>query len=431
MLVSIGTLICPNCSNRFSAYGSGFSLTAPVLAFASATDPDSDNTQDLDADFFEDIEGYTLRLVGTEGSATVGAFDIDVSNVIDATEAGNLEAAFTTGAIDDGVCSFKCRIEDGSGNALSDWSNTVSKTIDATAPALSSATDTATGQTTADVGVTTNEANGTLYCVVTTSSTSPTAAQVKAGQDNSSVAATFADDQAVDSTGVKAFSATGLAAGTAYTAHFMHEDAVGNQSTVVKGNGLTTDSGATTWNPSDKDADITLSNGNLTAAHLPTGGNDYQGVRATSGATTGKKYFELLCDILVSSTNWTLGISNASQALDNFVGSTNNSFGWAGDGSVYRNGAVVTTIQTFGDNSVLCVAVDLDAELIWFRTNGGNWNNSATANPATGTEGRDYSAIAAGPYFPTVSMHRSNEVAIANFGATAYAQTAPSGFGNW
>ena len=47
MLVSIGTLICPNCSNRFSAYGSGFSLTAPVLAFASATDPDTDNTQDL------------------------------------------------------------------------------------------------------------------------------------------------------------------------------------------------------------------------------------------------------------------------------------------------------------------------------------------------------------------------------------------------
>lgn len=115
---------------------------------------------------------------------------------------------------------------------------------DETAPTLSNATDTATGETTADVGVDTDEANGTLYVVVTTSSTSPTAAQVKLGQDNSAAAAAYASSQAVSSTGTKAFSATGLTASTAYTAHFMHEDAASNQSTVVKGNGFTTDSGA-------------------------------------------------------------------------------------------------------------------------------------------------------------------------------------------
>lgn len=108
----------------------GISFTAPVLAFVSATDPDSDNTQDLEADFSEDIEGYVVRLVGTFGSATVSEpYDVDSSNTIDAGEAAALEAAFTTGAIDDGVCSFKCRIENGSGTALSAWSNTISKTI--------------------------------------------------------------------------------------------------------------------------------------------------------------------------------------------------------------------------------------------------------------------------------------------------------------
>lgn len=108
----------------------GFSLTAPVLAFVSATDPSNDNTQDLTADFFESIVTKVVRLVGTFGSATVSEpYDVDSSNTIDAGEDAALEAAFTTGAIDDGVCSFKCRIEDGSGNALSDWSNTVSKTI--------------------------------------------------------------------------------------------------------------------------------------------------------------------------------------------------------------------------------------------------------------------------------------------------------------
>lgn len=110
--------------------GPGFSLTAPVLAFASATDPDSDNTQDFTADFYESIVTKVVRLVGTFGSATVSEpYDIDSSNTIDAGEDAALEAAFTTGAIDLGVCSFKCRIEDGSGNALSAWSNTVSKTI--------------------------------------------------------------------------------------------------------------------------------------------------------------------------------------------------------------------------------------------------------------------------------------------------------------
>lgn len=122
-------------------YNPGFSLTEPVLAFVSATTPSNDNTQDLTADFADSIVGNVIRLVGTFGSATVSEpYDIDASNTIDAGEDSAQEAAFTTGAIDDGVCSFKCRVEDGSGNALSDWSNTVTKTIDATAPTITSAT---------------------------------------------------------------------------------------------------------------------------------------------------------------------------------------------------------------------------------------------------------------------------------------------------
>jgi hypothetical protein len=127
------------------------------------------------------------------------------------------------------------------GGPASDYSATDSVTIDATAPTLSSPSGTTTGATTADLAVTTNEANGTLYGVVTTSSTSPSAAQVKAGQNHSGAAATFADDQTIASTGVKTFSATGLTAETEYWPHFMHEDAVGNQSAVSTGASFTTD----------------------------------------------------------------------------------------------------------------------------------------------------------------------------------------------
>lgn len=106
-----------------------FSLTAPVLAFASATDPDSDNTQDMDADITEALGSNVIRFVGTFGSATVSEpYDVDTTGTDGDLD---LNVPITTGAIDVGVCSFKCRIETAGGSALSDWSNTITKTISA------------------------------------------------------------------------------------------------------------------------------------------------------------------------------------------------------------------------------------------------------------------------------------------------------------
>jgi len=128
------------------------------------------------------------------------------------------------------------------------WSASASDTTvgaDVTAPILSSASGTATGTTTADLSVTTDEGNGTLYTVVTGSATEPTATQIKAGQDHTGSAATFADDQVITTTGAKSFSATGLTAAATYYAHFMHEDAATNQSTVARSSSFTTDASFT------------------------------------------------------------------------------------------------------------------------------------------------------------------------------------------
>ena len=116
---------------------------------------------------------------------------------------------------------------------------------DVTAPTLSSPTDEANGATASTASVSTDEANGTLYTAVTTSATAPTAAQVKLGQDNSSVAAAFAGSQAVSATGVQTISPapSGLTPSTANTTHFMHEDAAGNQSAVSSASGFTTAAG--------------------------------------------------------------------------------------------------------------------------------------------------------------------------------------------
>jgi hypothetical protein len=104
---------------------------------------------------------------------------------------------------------------------------------DTTAPVLSAADVNEIEITTATGLVTTDEANGRLYIVVTESASNPSAAQVKAGLDHAGAAAVFADDQAITSVGEKLFSITGLTTATTYYAYFMHEDWRFNQSTVV------------------------------------------------------------------------------------------------------------------------------------------------------------------------------------------------------
>jgi len=123
------------------------------------------------------------------------------------------------------------------------WSFTTEAAVDTTAPVLSSPTDAANGATAATGSVSTDEGNGTLYAVCTTSATAPTAAQVKLGQDNAGAAAAWDGSQAVSGTGVQTLSPapSGLTAETAYTIHFMHEDAATNQSTVASGDGFTTE----------------------------------------------------------------------------------------------------------------------------------------------------------------------------------------------
>ena len=113
---------------------------------------------------------------------------------------------------------------------------------DTTAPTLTSPTSASTGTTTGQGTVTTDEGNGTMYAVVSTSATPPSVAQIQAGNDSSGSAAAWSGNQAIGSTGVKTFNSTGLTASTAYYYHFQHTDAAANDSTVSTSAQFTTDS---------------------------------------------------------------------------------------------------------------------------------------------------------------------------------------------
>lgn len=104
---------------------------------------------------------------------------------------------------------------------------------DILAPVLSSPDVDAITETTATAHVTTSEGNGTLYIVITNNTTAPSAAQIKAGQDHLGAAATFADDVAVASAGVKSFNVTGLTAATQYWFYAIQSDAALNDSNIT------------------------------------------------------------------------------------------------------------------------------------------------------------------------------------------------------
>ena len=99
-----------------------------------------------------------------------------------------------------------------------------------------------------------------------------------------------------------------------------------------------------------------------------------------------------------------VGISNHSTDVNNPIGGDTNSFAYATDGTVYYNNSVqVSGLSTWGSNSdVIDVAINPASNSIWFRVNGGYWNNDPAVDP--GTNPNTGIEIPNGPYYPAVSV---------------------------
>jgi hypothetical protein len=179
------------------------------------------------------------------------------------------------------------------------------------------------------------------------------------------------------------------------------------------------------WNPNDLSGGIVLSNGYLTATATAVGG-----VRGTSSYSSGKYYYEYELRSIVSNIIGcgvclgTSSLTNSSNPGSAFVSRT---------GAITINSATSSSaIPAQPELTIVAVAVDLTAKLIWFRISpSGQWNGSSTANPGTGVGGLDISAIVTGPMFPVCFLGANLDVVIANFGSNAFSGAVPTGFGAW
>lgn len=187
------------------------------------------------------------------------------------------------------------------------------------------------------------------------------------------------------------------------------------------------------WDSGNKNANIAL--GRLSCVAETSGGTNgvWKSVRGTTSQSTGKFYIEYVSGYRLGNGS-ILGFGNSSFNTGNYSGSDANSFGAQTEGSLY--GLSGANWQGYGMGVVVGVAIDLDAKLVWYRTSfNTNWNNSGTANPATGTGGKTYTVT--GALFPTWSgvgtagpTDAQNGI-VMNAGGFSFAMTAPSGFSAW
>lgn len=186
----------------------------------------------------------------------------------------------------------------------------------------------------------------------------------------------------------------------------------------------------TTWDNSNKGTNTNLTNGFLTAT--ATAVATFTNARSIASSSTGLKYWEIHVDNNAGFIE--IGFCNSTASLNNYLGNDLNGIGYVPSGTVtLNNNFAFATIQSYAAGDTICCAFDMGNKKLWFRKNGGNWNNDVIANqdPANNIGGISTSTMNAGPYFPAWTGHNLNEAATANFGGSAYAQTVPSGYGNW
>jgi hypothetical protein len=195
----------------------------------------------------------------------------------------------------------------------------------------------------------------------------------------------------------------------------------------------------TFWDPSFTSDGVDLQSLDLTivnqeAFNLPVGS------RSNTSHSTGKFYAEFGMWVLSNQSG--VGIGNASAVPASWGGIAGNSPGPASNGAgIFQNeNGTIWVDEVQQTNSydlalqggvIVSVAVDLNANLIWFRQNGNYWNGIAGANPATGAGGYDISGIAGGLIYLFGTVYGQQDKIIMNPGSSAFTYGVPSGFIAW
>jgi hypothetical protein len=171
-----------------------------------------------------------------------------------------------------------------------------------------------------------------------------------------------------------------------------------------------------TWNPLAKDANSTLSNGNLQSQATAVGGNTFGTIKMPN---SGKYYWE--CEITALNTSAVAGFGLTLPYYNgNYIVSVVGIWYVASTGNISYNSTQVSYGATFGLNDVIGIAVDCDDNKIEFFKNG---VSQGEADPST------YS-LDVTDYVPGAgdSSGAHNNTIVGNFGQQSFSYTPPTGY---
>ena len=183
----------------------------------------------------------------------------------------------------------------------------------------------------------------------------------------------------------------------------------------------------TTWNPTDKSANIALSNSNRTATKDAAATVGL--VRAATGKSAGKFYFEIT-QSAAGNFSWS-ALCEATFPMTSQPGAdtagTGDGFGVQVQASttlVWRNGSQVGSYGAGGGGLTVGIHVDFGNALYWISRGG----TLLFGNPSAGTGG--LTLVKSMPLFIAFSPYQ-NQSCVLNTGQAAFVGTPASGFGNW
>lgn len=188
----------------------------------------------------------------------------------------------------------------------------------------------------------------------------------------------------------------------------------------------------TTWSTTSKNANVIISNFDLTAAADP-GGVAFTFIAGRSDTSfTSNRYWEVTMDVMEQNAgNTGTGATNTSTTFANgdYLGKANG-FGFYDDGGVQIGaGPYVSQLTAPSQGDVICHAVSPALGKWWMRRNGNFWCDSSTDDPATNTGGFDISAMLTADLCPAYSVIRTGvESQVTGNFTSSTAFTPPSGY---
>lgn len=152
-------------------------------------------------------------------------------------------------------------------------------------------------------------------------------------------------------------------------------------------------SGSLAWDASlvtTSPAQLTFTSSNtVVSTNANTAGARFSRTAASTGETTGKHYFRVEFSGTTGARGYGVGTTASGGGGNGQTGGTINTqrWWWTGTTAATNSGAVGMGSNVSNVNAQYECVVDLDNNLIWFRVVGGLWNNSASADPVTGSGG--------------------------------------------